>query len=387
MRIGILLPTIFMSHRYGQGRIFAPGQLALSLADGLVDLGQEVTIYTSGDVQTKARVVAGEQALTDTDPTYFQFRYRDADERKYSEAEVIKRDFEYALTLRAYQDAKEGKLDIIHSYHDFGAHYFNELTKFPTVYTLHDPLPQTTDTIEYLRFKQFAHHNYVSISNSQRNSVLSLNFVDTIYHGVDLSLYDFQPQSGENLIHFGRIMEDKGTDVAIDVARRVGVPLILATSSAGANRSQGFFKEKIAPFIDNIHVAQVGFMEGKEKSTYIGGGKAFLFPLQWDEPFGMVMIEAMACGTPVIAYNHGSVSEIVQDGVTGFIVNPDDTDRSSKEKWKIQKTGIAGLVEAVQRIGELDRSASRAHVEHHFTTAQTTQKYLSVYKKVLEKTA
>lgn len=383
MRIGILLPTVFASSRFGKDRIFAPGDLAVKLADKLVEKGNAVYLYTSQDIKTKATVVAGDSNLTDKELSYFQFRYRAKEEQEYSAAEIIKRDFEYPLTMQAYQDALDDKLDIIHSYHDFGAHYFNQLTMVPTIYTLHDPVPQSEDTIEYHRFKRFQDHLYVSISDSQRRGILPLNFISTVYHGIDLSAYDFSSTPSESLIHFGRIMEDKGSDIAIQVAKMVGMPLQLATSMVRANRSQSFFDEKIAPFVDGNAVKAVGFLQAKEKSAYIGQGKAFLFPLQWEEPFGMVMIEAMACGTPVIAYNRGSVPEIVQDGVTGFIVDPDDVDRPNKGTWVIKKQGKEGLVEAIKRIGEIDRTNCRKLVEQRFTVDTMTTGYEQVYASVL----
>lgn len=383
MRIGILLPTIFTSKRYGAGRIFAPGDLAVALADGLVAKGHEVRLYTSKDVVSKAQVVAGEANLTDRELSYYQFRYRDEAEKKYTTTEIVKRDFEYSLTLKAYEDAKKGELDLIHSFHDFGAHYFNELIGFPTLYTLHDPLPQSEDTIEFYRFSRFAEHNYISISNSQRRGAVALNFVATIYHGLDLSAYEFQPKPEGHLVHFGRVMADKGTDVAIAAAQKAGVPLIIATSEIRANRSQEFFDAKITPFVDDETVKLVGFMEGKEKSAYIGSGKAFLFPLAWEEPFGMVMIEAMACGTPVIAYNRGSVSEVVQDGLTGFIVDPDGEDRPGRSNWIIKEQGIAGLVAAVARIGEIDRASCRRRVEERFTNERMVSDYEKVYQSIL----
>ncbi len=372
MRIGLLLPSIFSSKRYGEGRIFAPKDIAVALADGLIAAGHEVSLYTSADVATKARVVAGDTNLTDRELTYFLFRNRDALERQYTTAEIVKRDFEYDLTLRAYRDALDGKLDIIHSFHDFGAHYFNELTQFPTVYTLHDPLPQTDDTVEYLRLKKFARDKYVSISNSQRKGIIDLNFIATVYHGLDVRQFDFQPKPGDHLIHFGRIMEDKGTHLAIAAAKSAGVPIHLATSTVRANRAQDYYEKMIVPAIDGKQVMASGFLQGKEKSAYIGGGSAFVLPLQWEEPFGMVMIEAMACGTPVIAYNRGSVAEIVEDGVTGFIVDP--------------KEGVAGLVKAIKRIGQIDRSACRRHVEEHFTVERMVAGYEAVYQQVTIRT-
>lgn len=378
------MPSIYGANRYLKGRIFAPLTSAVALADKLVEKGHSVFFYGSRDIQTKAEVISGDWKLTDSDPFYYLFRYRDPQEQKYSTLEIIKRDFEYDLIMQAYDDAvNKKKLDIIHAYHDFGAHYFNELTGFPTIYTLHDPLPQTTDTIEYHRFSKFKHHSYVSISNSQRKGAIDFNFAGTVYHGLNISEYVYGKGEGGYLIHFGRILEDKGTHFAIDVAKQVGIPLHIASSLVRANISQSYYGEKIKPQIDGKRVLEVGFLEEKEKSDYIRNALAFVFPLQWEEPFGLVMIEAMACGTPVIAYNRGSVSEIVRDGLTGFIVDPVDEDRPGKGGWIIQKQGIEGLVEAVKRIDEIDRKACRKHVEDNFTVEKMVEGYEKVYKKIL----
>ena len=383
MKIGILLPAIYTANRYLDGRIFAPLTVAKDLADGLVGKGHEVFFYTSKDVVSKAHIVKGDENLTDTDPFYYQFRYRDSSEQKYATLEIIKRDFEYDLTMRAYKDAQSGNLDILHSFHDFGAHYFNELTNFPTVYTLHDPIPQTKDTIEYHRLFKFKHHNFISISNFQRKGAAALNFVATIYHGLKLDDYEFQDKTGEYLIYFGRLLEDKGADLAIQAAIQTDHSLHIATSDIRSNRSEGFYKTAIEPFLDDPHVTIQGFLEGKEKSDYIKNAKAFLMPLRWDEPFGLVMLEAMACGTPVIAYNRGSVSEIVRDGVTGFIIDPDNEERPGKGTWVIKKQGIEGLKEAIGRIREIDRKMCRKHVEENFTVEKMVEGYEKVYKNVL----
>lgn len=384
MRIGILLPSIFTANQYLKGRIFAPLYPALDLANNLVDRGHEVFFYSSGDVKTKAKVIPGDGDLIKKTPFYYLFRNRDPLEQEYSAIEIMKRDFEYDLTMKAYIDALNGKLDVIHSYHDFGAHYFDELTKFPTVYTLHDPMPKTQDTVEYFRLSKFKNHNYVSISNSQRNGILEINFVATVYHGVNLREYDFNDKPENRLIYFGRILEDKGADLAIEVARKNKIPIHIATSNIRANRSGKFYDEKIAPLIDGKNVILAGFLTGKSKSDFINRGKAFLLPLRWDEPFGLTMIEAMACGTPVIAYNRGSVSEIVRDGLTGFIIDPDNEDRQGKGTWVIKKKGIEGLVEAVKRIGEIDRRACRQHVQDNFTVEKMVEGYERVYHKILD---
>lgn len=372
-----------MYDKFAKGRIFAPGGLALSLADGFISKGHTVNFYTAPGVQTKAKLIAGDEDLLKGDLSYFLFRNRSEPEQLYTGMEIRKRDYEYALTLKAYQDALDGKIEIIHAYHDFGAHYFNQLTNFPTIYTLHDPMPDK-GTIEYLRLKRFSDHAYVSISNAQRKK-FPLNFAATVYHGVNLHYYTFEKEKGDYLINFGRILEDKGTHLAIDVAKQVGIPLKIASSFVRANLSEGYYQNKIKPQVDGKQVIEVGMLETKEKSDYIGHGLAFVFPLQWEEPFGMVMIEAMACGTPVIAYNRGSVSEIVRDGLTGFIIDPDNEDRPGKGKWIIKKQGVEGLVQAVRRISEIDRKNCRKHIEENFSIEKMVEGYEKAYKRVIKK--
>lgn len=388
MRIGFLLPSILTSKKYLEGRIFAPLSIAKFIVDGLVDKGHQVFFYTSKDVETKAKIVPGDYQLTDTNPAYFQFRYREPEERKYATAEIIKRDFEYHLTMKAYQDALAGKLDIIQSFHDFGAHYFEELTHFPTVYVIHDPLPQDSSTVEYLRLKKFTNHRYISISQSQRKSIIKLNFVKNIYHGINLNDYKFSNQSKDNLIYFGRILEDKGPDIAIAVAKKMKKKIIIATSAVMANISKKYYDEKIAVNIDNDQVKLQGYLLGEEKTNFIQQGKAFVFPLCWEEPFGLVMIEAMACGTPVIAYARGSAPEIIKDGQTGFLVNssPDNI----RGNFIIKKTGFEGLCEAVEKIYSLGddeyqkmRKNCRSHVEDNFSVKHMIDQYETTYKEIL----
>lgn len=371
MRIGILLPTILASNKYSKDRIFAPKYPAVDLANGLVEKGHEVFLYTSDDVETKAKVVFGDERIVDKDLRYFQFRYRSEEERKYSENEIIKRDFEYYLTLKAYKDAQDGKLDIIHSYHDFGAHYFNDLTKFPTVYTLHDPLPQTDDTIEFLRYDKFKHHNYISISNKQRESILDLNFIDTIYHGIRIDEYDLNLHPENKYIYFGRVIADKGPDLALQISRDMGVHMDIATTNSEYNTDKGYFAEQIQPYIDEGSARLVGYMQGKEKSKFIGSGKAYILPLRWDEPFGLTIIESMACGTPVVAFSKGSVPELVVDGKTGFVVDPNE--------------GVDGITEALKKIPQIDRNECRRHVENNFTVNHMVDNYINAYNKVLNK--
>jgi len=164
------------------------------------------------------------------------------------------------------------------------------------------------------------------------------------------------------------------------------MPLTFATWVSDSVKNSPYYKEKIEPFVDGKDVIVNSLMQGASLASAYQQAKALLFPIQWEEPFGLVMIESMSCGTPVIAYNRGSVAEIVKDGVTGFIIDPDDTKRPGKGSWVIKKQGVDGLVEAIKRVGELDRAGCRKYVEEKFTIDKMVEGYENVYKKVLEKT-
>ena len=369
MRIGLLLPSVAASNAYSKSHIFAPLSLAVILADTLVQKGHEVNVYTSRDVKTIANLIPGDHHLTDDDINFFQLRFREDSEKKYKTYELIKQDFENELTLKAYGDAMNGKLDVIHSYHNFNAHYFNELTKFPTLYTLHDPLPDEKNTIEYLRFSKFANHSYVSISNSQRKGIPKLNFIDTIYHGFDLSEYPFQDKPEDYLVYFGRMIEAKGLDLAIKVAKELDLKLYIATPLSPANTDQDFYINKIKPFIDGKNIKLFGFLKKNELKKLVSNAKAFLFPLRWEEPFGLTVIESMASGTPVVAYANGSMPELIQHGKTGFLVKNEE--------------GIEGLKKAIGNIDQIDRKDCRKHVEENFSKEKMTDRYIEAYIKTI----
>jgi glycosyltransferase involved in cell wall biosynthesis len=278
--------------------------------------------------------------------------------------------------------ALDGQLDIVHSYHDVLGHFVNELTGFPTVYTLHDPLPSDENDLSYWLLAKFKQQNYVSISKAfQRFNKPNLHFIDTVYHGINISRCQFFPNKGEYLAFIGRIEKEKGIEIAIDAAKATGKKLKIATSPE--EQGKKYYQDVIAPRI-NAQVDLVGFVDSDRKYEFLGQASCLLFPIQWEEPFGMVIIEAMACGTPVIAYNRGSVAELVKDGVTGFIVDPDDEDRPGKGSWIIKKQGIEGLGEAINRLDEIKRETCRKHVEENFTIGKMVEGYENVYKKVLE---
>jgi glycosyltransferase involved in cell wall biosynthesis len=408
MKIALLSPSIYMSPiKYGD-MIFAPRDLAVSLADGLVDRGHDVYFFTTPDIKTKAKLVGGDSKLLENDYIAGSLAGQTSERLKWGYQSVLKHDFESDLTLRCFRMAQTEGFDIVHSYHERLAHFWNEFTGIPTVYTLHDPLPTTENNLFYWLLDRYKKHNYVSISNAFRlPDRIGLNFIDTVYHGIDIKKYNYSFDPGQYLSFMARLIKPKGVGDAIQAAKAANIPLSIATSERPENMSDDqYYRENVAPYVDNQNVKLVDFMSGDKKSEFFAHAKALLFPIKWEEPFGMVMIEAMACGTPVIAYNRGSVAEIVKDGVTGFIIDSDDNDSgpaarqpqihpqgdpgsgaprlASPEKSTriIKKTGIAGLVEAINRIGEIDRKACRKHVEENFTNENTAAGYENVYRKI-----
>jgi glycosyltransferase involved in cell wall biosynthesis len=205
----------------------------------------------------------------------------------------------------------------------------------------------------------------VSISDNQRGPMPpSLNWMATIDHGLPANLYRFNQKGGSYLAFLGRIAPEKRPDRAIEIAKRVGIPLKIAAKVDNAD--QEYFEHVIEPLLDDPLVEFIGEIGDHEKNEFLGNALALLFPIDWPEPFGLVMIEAMATGTPVIAWRKGSVPKVIDEGVTGFVVD-----------------SIEGAVRAVEQIGGLDRSAVRRQFEARFTSFQMASKYLAVYKELV----
>jgi glycosyltransferase involved in cell wall biosynthesis len=271
---------------------------------------------------------------------------------------------------------KKVGLDIMHSYHDFMAHYVSKLVKFPTVYSIHDP-PYPENTMEAWRIRQFPEDIYIPISKSHRDSFQNkIKFTDVIYHGVNLGSYTFHVNKKNYLAFMGRYLKEKGIVEAITAARAVQIPLHIAGDKA--YHKLVFYTKQIKPLLSKGHIQEIGFMDGEAKNKFLGEARAFLFPIKWEEPFGMVLIETMACGTPVIAFNRGSVPEIVKDQETGYLVDPE--------------AGIDGLVRAVKKLLKLPKEkyskmvhACRKRVEEKFTVEKMVSGYEKVYRKVISR--
>lgn len=331
-----------------------------NLTEELVRRGHEVTLFASGDSTTKAKLVSAfPKALYESGVPWTNGFYP----------------LYHAVT--AFERAEE--FDIIHDHFQFLGLCFSAFVKTPMVSTHHGDFETVEkDAAKYQILKKFRNNSFVSISDSQRKySSLGLNFVATVYNGIDLQEFKFSDKSDNYLVWLGRITEKKGILIAIEAAKRSGLSLKIAAKVDMNNPPDvEFFEKKVKPLIDGKSVEYLGEVDFAQRNDLLRNALALLNPIQWNEPFGLVMPEAMACGTPVIAFDRGAVREIVRDGFNGFVVEPLD---------KEGKINVGGLVEAIGSIDKINRKGCRKSVEENFTVDIMADKYEEVYYKILEK--
>ncbi len=314
------------------------------LCDALVDLGHDVTLFAAADARTKAQLVPVRDQAIRLDPAELK---SDLAAHLVMLHEVRRRCDEF--------DALHFHVDMVH-FPLFDPHAAKTLT------TLHGRLDLKDLAAAYQCWPQFA---LISISNDQRRPLPQASWHATVPHGVPESLYHFNPApaAGGYLAFLGRISPEKRPDIAIEVARRAGIPLKIAAKVDAADRA--YFERVIRPLLEGPGVEYVGEIGDAQKSEFLGNARALLFPIHWPEPFGLVMIEAMACGTPVIAWDCGSVPEVVEHGVLGYIVRSQDE-----------------ALAALGRIPDLDRREVRATFERRFTSNAMARAYVEAYEQL-----
>jgi glycosyltransferase involved in cell wall biosynthesis len=316
------------------------------LTEELIALGHEVTLFASGDSVTAARLEAAWPRALRLDGAV-----RDPNA------------LHMMMLERVYRRA--GDFDFLHFHLDYYPFSLFSRQATPFVTTLHGRL----DLPEHQPvFDTFNTVPVVSISNAQRRPLPQAGWVRTVYHGLPERLLTPKPATPSYFAFLGRIAPEKGIDRAIRIAQHCGTPLKVAAKVDRAD--QDYYDGQIAPIIKSENIEFIGEISDAEKSDFLSGAIALLVPIDWPEPFGLVMIEAMACGTPVIAFNRGSVPEVVDDGLTGFIVED-----------------INGAIGAVDRLGHLSREKIRQQFEQRFTSRRMAQDYLSVYRSLADSVA
>lgn len=297
------------------------------------------------------------------------------------------------FTYTYEQIKKSGDYDIIHGHYSLASDLISlamaHLQDLPSVFTLHSPLydkPKYDDRnkiFEYCK-KLF----FISISNKQRT--LPLNYLDTIYHGIYTKDIHFSETSTDNsLLWLGRIVPEKGLEYALTIAANLNKQItVVGRVDKENNKNYEYFKEKCSTKLAKSNITFMQEIDANQKNEVMLKSKCFLFPIIWEEPFGLVIIESMATGTPVVAFAQGSVPEIIKDGETGYIVNVSNDD--IRGDWLIKKTGIEGFQEAVEKIYSLPnhkyqemRKACREHVEKNFTVERMVDKYEKVYQQII----
>jgi glycosyltransferase involved in cell wall biosynthesis len=335
MHIAMLAPIAWRT----PPRHYGPWESVTSLlTEGLVACGHQVTLFATADSQTSGTLHA-------------------VCPRGYEEdRSLIPKVWECLHISELFEQADA--FDIIHNHFDFLPLTYTGLTTTPVVTTIHGfSSPGILPVYKKYNSRAF----YVSISDADRSP--ELDYIKTIHHGIDIRQFDFQPDPDDYLLFFGRIHADKGAREAIDIAGACGKKLIMA----GIIQDQAYFDRYVAPRLDNDKVMYIGSVGPVERNRLLGNAMALLHPIQFNEPFGLSVIESMACGTPVIAFDRGSMEELIENGKSGFLT---DT--------------VEEAVEAVARIKQIDRTNCRCHVEERFTVGRMVRQYMQVYDLILQ---
>ncbi len=334
MKIALLAPIAWRT----PPRHYGPWERIVSLLDeGLASRGVDVTLFATGDSIASNRLA-----------------YRCA--TPYEESPNLDPKVWESLHIAClFEQAQQ--YDIIHNHYDFLPLTYSRLTSTPVVTTVHGFSSGRIIPV----YKEYNSDNYyVSISYADRHP--ELDYLGNVYHGIDLQEFDFRSQADDYLVYFGRIHPDKGTREAIDIALHCGFRLLIA----GIIQDKTYYNRQVAPYIDNQQIIYLGSVGPEKRNDLLGSARALLHPIHFNEPFGLSVIEAMACGTPVIAFNRGSMPEVVADGRTGFLVK-----------------NIEEACLALEKIDSISRYDCRRWVKEKFTQSRMVEDYLRLYERIL----
>ncbi len=341
--------------------IYAPVDLAVTIAEGLVAKGHQVDFFApTGSRLLGVNIESLNLRPLITDEPSFRQLVNDPGIQGHAQPAL----WDMQMSHEMFARAADGQYDLLHFHHAEAAQpYARDNLKTPVVYTVHDPLsPWLRELYElYMSPNQYL----VSISNNQRRDAPDLPYAKTVYNGVDLDLFPFSAEAEDYLLIAGRITPEKGYKEAIELAQATGDRLLII--GPVYPDQQGYFDQYIKPFL-NDKILYLGPMEQTQLVKYYQKAKAFVTPIQWEEPFGLTTIEAMACGTPVVGFRRGAAPEIIKNGKTGYLVS-----------------GLHEMADAVRKIGKINRADCRLHVEQHFSNQRMIDEYEDVFQKLIAK--
>ncbi len=380
-RVGIVVPHIFFHRDIMPDVIFSPGQLALDLANGLVEQGVDVTLFSPGAVNTLAKNVTADLSYFEKELELRGDTYTDLLKKHPFTFVTLARQVQSELIAQAYAMANNNELDVVHIYtnEEDTALPFAKLCNKPVVFTHHDPF---NFLIKYKNlFPKYPELNWISISMAQRKAMpKNTNWVANIYHGANPKLYEPNYKtSQDHVVYLGRIIEPKGLHLAIEAVKlynksaKQPLKLKIAGKHYAEHSKDSYWQNAIEPELgDNIEYA--GFIKDtKAKNEFLSNAKALIIPSLFDEPFGLVMIEALASGTPIIGLDSGAIPEVVSDK-TGFVI----------EKGTAEKQTVQRLSEALDKLTALDRKDCRAEFEERFTLQRMCQEHKQAYETLLQ---
>lgn len=368
MKIAVLtsLHKKICPNAYGGTELFT--QL---LVDGLMKRGHEVTLFASADSETSARLIPSIPA--------------DLSSQNVSGVKLF---LPYQLQMAEKAVSMQEEFDIIHNsfYENYMVNPFLPFFRKPVVSTVHNDFFRDNEFRKF--FSGYGRKTkYVFVSEFSRHFTAGMDLdADTVYNGIEVDGYPFRPEVGDYLFWISRVSREKGIEEAIQATKAIGKKLIMSGVVGGA-AGEKYLSENVKPLLDADRIFR-GPCTHEEKLDYYGNAKAFLFPILWEEPFGLVLLEAMATGTPVIAYARGAIPEVIDDGKTGFLVNPSDTD--IRGNWITKINGSAGIIDAINRLYSLSPSEymvmqqhCRKRVMEHFSAEKMVGEYERIYRLVL----
>ncbi len=384
------MPNIWMEKQF-ENRVFFGRQLFVWVVNALAARGNTVYTYSSSVIPNPFSLPSGNEKLAQTSLLQKEVHGFEGIEPKT--VEIISRfttnrEYDIDLTSRAIDHANTVGVDILHDYGGYFPPYFLPFAQMPMVFSLHAGAPEP-GTVEHYRINKFKECYFIAASRAHKANyeVVGAKNIFVVYHGVDLNAFPLNIEPQAYMVNIGRFVPEKGIDIAVQAAAKLKRMLKITIE---VEPDTEYFHQKVKPYLASECVQKMPILEGEEKSMLLRNAKLFVFPIQWEEPFGMVLIEAMASGTPVVAFARGGVPEIVKDGETGFLVNSSDSDK--RGDWITKTTGVDGLCEAIERIYAMSqdryqemRYAAHLHVSRYFTIAKMGIEYEKVYQEIIHR--